>query len=110
MNRSGEITNCVISGPLALDGAVSAESARVKGIDSPVAGDADIILCPDIEAGNILYKSLTMFTAAGVGGVLLGAKAPIILTSRSDSAENKLLSIALGAVISLPATSQETIC
>jgi phosphate butyryltransferase len=81
---------------LSLDGAVSPESCKIKGIEGPVAGDADILFAPYIEAGNVLYKSLTQFTKAAVGGVILGAKAPIILTSRSDSAENKLLSIALG--------------
>ncbi|MCL2406664.1 MAG: phosphate acyltransferase [Defluviitaleaceae bacterium] len=84
---------------LSLDGAVSKESCEIKGITGPVAGDADILFCPYIEAGNVLYKSLTQFARAGVGGVILGAKAPIILTSRSDSAENKLLSIALGALV-----------
>lgn len=99
MNRDGELTGCIVDGPFALDNAVSKEAAQIKGIGGEVAGDADIILCPDIEAGNILYKSLTMFAGAAVGGVILGAKAPIILTSRSDSSENKLLSITLGAVI-----------
>ena len=99
MNRERILAGCVVDGPLAFDGAVSKKAAESKGITSPVAGDADIILCPNIEAGNVLYKSLTIFASAQVGGVLLGAKVPIILTSRSDSSHNKLLSIALGAAM-----------
>ncbi|MCL2375294.1 MAG: phosphate acyltransferase, partial [Firmicutes bacterium] len=96
MNGAGEIDGCIIGGPFALDNAVSAEAAKTKGIASPVAGDADIIFCPEIISANVLYKSLTMFAKAHVGGVIIGANAPIILTSRADSAENKLISIALG--------------
>lgn len=101
MNRENLITGCVIDGPFALDNAVSKEAAETKGIKGDVAGDADILICPDIEAGNVLYKSLTMFANASVGGVIVGAKAPIILTSRSDSSENKLLSVAFGIIIGL---------
>jgi len=96
MNESGEIADCLIGGPFALDNAVSLESAKTKGITHPVAGDADIIFCPEIISANVLYKSLTILCGAHVGGVILGANAPIILTSRGDSAENKLISIALG--------------
>ena len=85
-----------LDGPLALDNAVSRESVEIKGIISPVGGDADILVCPDIEAGNILYKSLAFLANAKNGGVVLGAKRPVILTSRADSAESKLISIALG--------------
>ena len=95
-HRGGGISGCVIDGPLALDNAVSAESARIKGIDSPVAGDADVLVCPDIEAGNVLYKSLAFLAGGKNGGVVLGARKPVILTSRADSAESKLISIALG--------------
>lgn len=101
MNRANLITDCIIDGPFALDNAVSKEAAEIKGIKGDVAGDADILICPDIEAGNVLYKSLTMFADASVGGVIVGAKAPIILTSRSDSSENKLLSVAFGIIIGL---------
>jgi phosphate butyryltransferase len=97
--KSGKITGCVIDGPLALDNAVSYESAKVKGIISDVAGDADILMCPDIEAGNILYKTLVFLAAAKSGGVVLGAKRPIILTSRADSSESKLISIALSVLM-----------
>lgn len=94
--KNGEIPGCVLDGPLALDNAVSRESAEIKGINSLVAGDADILVCPNIESGNILYKSLAFLADAKNGGIVLGAKKPIILTSRADSAENKLISIALG--------------
>ena len=96
MYENGEITNCILDGPLALDNAVSRESAEIKGIESPVAGDADILVCPNIESGNILYKSLAFLGGGKNGGVVLGAKKPVILTSRADSAESKTISIALG--------------
>jgi len=86
----------MLAGPLALDNAIDPESCKIKGIESPVGGDADILICPAIEAGNILYKSLAFLAKAKVGGVVLGAKRPIILTSRADSAESKMISIALG--------------
>ena len=89
-------TRYLLDGPLALDNAISRESVKIKGIDSPVGGDADILVCPDIEAGNILYKALAFLASAKNGGVVLGAKRPVILTSRADSAESKLISIALG--------------
>ncbi|MFS0882175.1 phosphate butyryltransferase [Metabacillus niabensis] len=95
MNKRGQIKDCIIDGPLALDNAVSTIAAKQKGIDSEVAGNADILLVPTIEAGNILYKSLIYFAKAKVGSVIAGAKAPIVLTSRSDSAECKLYSLAL---------------
>lgn len=98
MAERGQIKNCIIDGPLALDNAVSAEAAAHKGIKSPVAGLADILLVPDIEAGNILYKSLTYFARAQMGGMIAGAKAPVVLTSRADSPATKLNSIALGVV------------
>lgn len=95
MNTRGQITGCVIDGPVALDNAISVEAAHHKGLTGPYAGQADILLVPNIEAGNILYKSLVYFARAKVGAVILGAKAPIVLTSRSDSAESKLNSLAL---------------
>ncbi|WOV88900.1 phosphate butyryltransferase [Sporosarcina oncorhynchi] len=95
MNQRGQIKDCIIDGPLALDNAVSVESARHKGITSETAGNADILMVPSIEAGNILYKSLMYFANAKVGGIIQGARAPIVLTSRSDSAESKLYSLAL---------------
>lgn len=95
MNRRGQIDDCLLDGPLALDAAISIESASHKCIDSPVAGDADLLVVPEINSGNILYKSLTYLANAKTASVILGAAAPIILTSRSDSEESKLYSIAL---------------
>lgn len=95
MNKRGQIKDCIVDGPLALDNAISVESARHKGISGETAGRADILMVPSIEAGNILYKSLMYFANAKVGGIIQGARAPIVLTSRSDSAESKLYSLAL---------------
>ncbi|WP_416827871.1 phosphate butyryltransferase [Ectobacillus polymachus] len=95
MNRRGQIKDCIVDGPLAFDNAVSSIAAAHKGIVSEVAGEADILLVPDIEAGNILYKSLVYFANAKVGAIVAGAKAPIVLTSRADTAEAKLYSLAL---------------
>jgi phosphate butyryltransferase len=95
MNIRGQIKGCVIDGPVALDNAISVEAAHHKGLTGQHAGQADILLVPNIEAGNILYKSLVYFARAKVGAVIVGAKAPIVLTSRSDSAESKLNSLAL---------------
>jgi phosphate butyryltransferase len=98
MNRRGQVKSCVVDGPLALDNAVSAESARIKKIDSPVAGDADILVAPDIEAGNILYKCLLDLGGAKGAGIVMGAASPIVLTSRADSARTMLASIAFAAL------------
>jgi phosphate butyryltransferase len=98
MNQRDQIKNCIIDGPLAFDNAVSVESARHKNIRSDVAGDTDILLMPDIEVGNVLYKSLVFFAKAKVASVILGASAPIVLTSRSDSEQSKFDSIMLAAL------------
>jgi phosphate butyryltransferase len=95
MNLRNQITGGSVEGPLALDNAISIEAATHKGISGSVAGKADILLVPNIETGNILYKSLVYFARAKVGAVICGAKAPIVLTSRADSSESKYLSIAL---------------
>lgn len=95
MNKRGQIPGCIVDGPLALDNAVSQIAAEHKGIKSEVAGKADILLVPAIEVGNVLYKSLIYFANAKVGAVIAGAKAPIVLTSRADTAESKLYSLAL---------------
>ncbi|MGE8204456.1 phosphate butyryltransferase [Heyndrickxia sp. NPDC080065] len=95
MNRRGQISNCIVDGPLALDIAISVDAAEHKRISSDVAGAADILLVPNLETGNVFYKSLIYFAKAKVGAVLAGAKAPIVLTSRADSAESKLYSLAL---------------
>ncbi len=100
MQNDGKITGCIIEGPYALDNAISKEAAEIKGIKGEAAGDADILLMPDIEAGNILYKALTYLANAENAGIILGAKAPIVLTSRADSDKAKLNSIALSVLCS----------
>jgi phosphate butyryltransferase len=99
MNERGQIKGCIVDGPLALDNAISEESAKIKGINSPVAGNADMLLVPDIESGNFIGKVLLYMTEGKGAGVILGARKPIVLTSRFDSMQTKLLSIALGAVV-----------
>jgi len=97
MNQRDQIKNCIVDGPLAFDNAVSLESAKFKGIKSEVAGDTDLLLMPDIEVGNVLYKSLVFFAKAKVASIILGAVVPIVLTSRSDSEQAKFDSILLAA-------------
>lgn len=89
----------IVDGPLALDISISKEALRHKGITSPVEGDADILLVPELVSGNILYKSLVYFAGAKVAGIVAGAKVPLILTSRADSGESKAYSIALGLIM-----------
>jgi len=98
MNKRGEIKGCMVGGPFALDNAVSEEAAKLKGMDHPVGGKADILLVPDLESGNILYKSMVFFAQGENAGIIVGAKAPIVLTSRADSDVSKLNSIALGVL------------
>lgn len=100
MYEAGEIKGCKVGGPFALDNAVSKEAAAIKGIKDPMAGDVDILLCPNIESGNVLYKALNFLSNAKSAGIIVGAKAPIVLTSRADSDESKLNSIALGVLMS----------
>lgn len=100
MNKRGQIKGCIVDGPLGLDNAISAEAAHHKGIVSKVAGDVDILLVPNIESGNFLGKSLTYFSGAESAGIIVGAKCPIVLVSRADSAKSKLYSIALGSIFS----------
>ena len=100
MNRSGEIDGCIVGGPFALDNAVSEEAAHHKGIKDPIAGKCDILLMPDIEAGNVLYKAISYFSKSKIAGIILGASKPIVLTSRADSEETKMYSIALAVLYS----------
>ncbi|HRV99184.1 MAG TPA: phosphate acyltransferase, partial [Aminobacteriaceae bacterium] len=100
MNRRGQIKNCIVDGPFALDNAVSEESAKTKGIVSPVAGKADIFIVPNIDAGNMLAKGIVYFSKNETAGLILGASAPIVLTSRADSTRAKLLSIAAAVTLS----------
>ena len=97
MADRGQIEGALIDGPLAFDNAISKESALIKGIHSPVAGEADILLAPDLEAGNMLAKQLAYLGRADSAGIVLGARVPIILTSRADSAEARLASCAVAA-------------
>lgn len=97
MNRRNQIKGCIIDGPLAFDNAINKEAAEHKGIVSEVAGDADMLFVPNIEVGNVLYKSFTYFGGANVAAMIMGATVPIVLTSRADSNRSKLLSIALAA-------------
>jgi phosphate butyryltransferase len=99
MAERGEIKDVIVDGPVAIDVAIDSKSARTKGIISPVTGEADIFLCPNISSCNIMVKGLIYLAGAKVGGIVVGGGAPIVLLSRSDSAEIKLLSMALGAAI-----------
>ncbi|MBO8153790.1 phosphate butyryltransferase [Thermovirga sp.] len=101
MNRRKQIKGCIVDGPFALDNAISEESAKHKGIVSEVAGKADILLVPDIEAGNMMAKAIVYFSNNKTAGLVLGAKAPVVLTSRSDTPETKLLSIASAVALSV---------
>jgi phosphate butyryltransferase len=94
MSYRGQFEHGMVEGPLAMDIAVSEEAARIKGVNNPVAGHADILLMPSLEAGNILVKGFSHLAGGRTAGLVLGAKAPIVLTSRSDTAESKFLSIA----------------
>lgn len=95
MAERGQIRGGVLDGPLAFDNAISAEAARTKGISSPVAGDADILLAPDLESGNMLAKQLSFLAHADSAGLVLGARVPVVLTSRADSVRARLASAAV---------------
>lgn len=99
MNQNGELKGCRVGGPFALDNVISKKAAEIKGIKDEMAGNADILLLPNIESGNVLYKSLIYFAEAKSAGTIVGAKAPIVLTSRADSDELKLYSIALAVLM-----------
>ena len=100
MSERGQIVGGIVDGPLGFDNAISKEAAKHKGIESPVSGEVDIVLVPNIESGNIFAKGLVYLAEAVPAGLVLGAKAPVVLVSRSDSAESKLYSIALGVLMS----------
>ncbi|HPJ34171.1 MAG TPA: bifunctional enoyl-CoA hydratase/phosphate acetyltransferase [Spirochaetota bacterium] len=99
MNRRGQIKGCIIDGPFAFDNVVSKEACEYKGITTDVGGDADIVLCPQLETGNTLYKTLTYLAGATAASIMLGAKVPVVLNSRTDSDRSKLMSLALAAAI-----------
>lgn len=100
MSERGQIKGGIVDGPLALDNAISPEAASHKGIVSPVAGRADILIVPDIEAGNVFYKTLVYLAGGCAASVVVGAKAPVVVTSRSDSHMAKVYSLALGVLLS----------
>jgi len=100
MSERGQIVGGIVDGPLGFDNAISREAAKHKGVESPVSGEVDIVLVPNIESGNIFAKGLVYLANAVPAGLLLGAKAPVVLVSRSDSAQSKLYSIALGVLMS----------
>ena len=95
MNKRNQITGCIVEGPLAFDNAVSLEAAKIKGIESPVAGNADVFIVPNIEAGNIFGKLLTYYCGYRVAHVIVGTKAPILIPSRADPGELKMLCMAM---------------
>ena len=99
MADRGQITGGILDGPLALDNAINLEAADIKKIVSPVAGRANVLIVPDLEAGNMLAKSLSFLAGADSAGVVLGAKVPIILTSRADSVMARLASCAVAALV-----------
>lgn len=103
MNQRGEISGCIVEGPISYDCAVSREVAELKGFESPVAGDVDILVAPNIHAGNIMGKMLLCTCGARMAGFVTGAACPIVLTSRGSSAEEKFLSIVLSAAAAEPA-------
>lgn len=98
MWERGQITDCAIDGPLSFDAAIDMESVKIKKLVSPVAGDADCLIFPSLEAGNIFFKGATKFMGAKMAGMVVGASVPCVLTSRGDSEESKLYSIALAAL------------
>jgi phosphate acetyltransferase len=99
MADRGQITGAILDGPLALDNAISLESVKIKNIDSPVAGRANVLIVPDLEAGNMLAKSLSFLAGADAAGIVLGARVPIILTSRADSVTTRLASCGIAALV-----------
>jgi phosphate acetyltransferase len=99
MADRGQITGAIVDGPLALDNAINLESVAIKKIDSPVAGRANVLVVPDLEAGNMLAKSLSFLAGADAAGIVLGARVPIILTSRADSVMTRLASCAVAVLV-----------
>lgn len=97
MNLRGEIAGCTVEGPISFDLAMFSDAARIKGYESPVAGDADLLVMPDIVSGNVLVKCLTGFAGAATAGMIVGARVPVILTSRSAEASDKYYSIVLAS-------------
>ena len=99
MADRGQITGAILDGPLAFDTAVSKDAAAVKKLKSPVAGESDILIVPDLESGNMLAKQLEYLGGASLAGIVLGARVPIILTSRADSSESRVTSCAVASLL-----------
>jgi phosphate butyryltransferase len=99
MNKENILNGCIVGGPFAIDNAINKEAAILKGVSDPIAGDVDILIMPQIESGNVFYKSMMFLGKAQSASVIAGAKKPIVLTSRADSTLNKFHSIALGALV-----------
>lgn len=97
MNENGEIKNCIVEGPISIDLTFNKESAEIKGYSSPVTGEADILIAPNISTGNIMSKALIEFAGAKMAGMIVGAKVPVVLTSRGATSEEKYLSLVLSA-------------
>lgn len=97
--NNGAVTGAIVDGPFGFDNAVSPEAARIKGIDSPVAGQADILVVPNLEAGNFLFKQMVYFMSATAAGLVMGAKVPIVLTSRADPPEARLAAAAIASIV-----------
>jgi phosphate acetyltransferase len=104
-----QVTGALVDGPLALDNAIDPEAARIKGIDSPVAGRANVLMVPDLEAGNMLAKSLSFLASADAAGIVLGARVPIILTSRADSVMTRRASCAVAVLVAKARREQQPI-
>jgi phosphate acetyltransferase len=104
-----QVTGAVVDGPLALDNAIDPEAARIKGIASPVAGRANVLLVPDLESGNMLAKSLSFLAGADAAGIVLGARVPIILTSRADTVMTRLASCAVAVLVAKARREQQPI-
>lgn len=102
--KAGEWGDTIVEGPLGFDNAVSAEAARIKGMRSQVAGDADLLLMPDLNAGNMLYKSFVYIGGGECAGLVLGARVPIVLTSRADSLPSRIASVALAVIVASAGT------
>jgi phosphate butyryltransferase len=100
MSEHGQIEGGLVDGPMALDVAINAESAEVKGFTSPVAGDADCLLFPNIDAANVFYKTNSKLAKAEMAGIIAGAKVPAVVSSRGDSRKTKLNSVALASIVS----------
>ena len=109
MAERGQITGGELDGPLAFDNAISPEAARIKGIKSPVAGQAQILVVPDLEAGNMLAKNLSFLSRADAAGIVLGARVPIILTSRADNVRTRMASCAVAMLLAYSQMAKEPI-